>query len=321
MQTELRIPQDKPLTEALADALGAMLDDARSQARRAVESPGPALHDYRRAIRRAQALVLLTAPMVRKRQRKQLVDELTRATRRTRTLRDLDAVLPVLDKLDVLGAEGEEAKGLMALRRYLEAAGDELAGSEITAWRLRKNVRSIAGLGEVFAAGLHGWVELDMLRDSLRDQYRTTRDAWKLARDHERVDDIHAWRKAARGLRYQLEALCSRAPEDEGLKNLHETFTSQVKALGQITDLFALIAIVKDADQESLGADGEALSQWLAGLAEARAAATLADAEEVFAVKPKSFAWPSEPATPEVTEPLVAVPPTAMSDAEGGPSD
>jgi len=313
MQTELRIAHDRPLSDALADALAKMLDEARSQARRAVESPGPALHDYRRTIRRAQALVALTAPTCRKHQRELIEDGLAHATRRTRTLRDLDAVLPVLTKLEAQAAEGDEAQALAALRRYLEAAGEELAGSEICAWRLRKNVRSIAGLAEIFGAGLHGWVELDMLRETLRDQYRATRDAWRRACRTEKKGDLHLWRKRARTLRYQLEALSSRVPEDESLANLYAAFTAQTKALGQITDLLALISIVEDADPELLGTNAERLAKWLDSLADARAATAMVEAEELFAVKPKSFAWPVEPAaepTPEAPSdgPLTAVP-------------
>ncbi|MFO0744362.1 MAG: CHAD domain-containing protein [Myxococcota bacterium] len=294
MQRRLELTGEHALADGLGHALGAMMQEAEAQARAAVEDPASALHEYRRAIRRAQAVVALTAPMLRKRQRKQLAVELRRATRRTRTLRDLDAVMPVLGKLESNETDAVGAAELAALRAYLEAAATEIAGSEITAWRLRKNVRAIAGLGAIFRAGLHGWVEDDMLLDSLRDHYKVVRNAWKAAVASDASDDLHAWRRAARTLRYQLELLASRPGASPGLVALRETFEDQVKQLGQVTDLLALAGLVRTADPELLGTDPDALVERLRAIAAARSALVMSEAEAVFAVKPKSFAWPVE---------------------------
>lgn len=319
MQRTLQLTGDRPLADQLAATFADMMDEARDRARAAVDAPGPALHDYRRAVRRAEALVSLTAPILRKRSRRLVVDGLARATRRTRTLRDLDAVLPVLGKLEAGELGAEDASALAALRGFIEAAQAELASSEITAWRLRKNVRSLAGLEDILKVGLHQWVEHDMLLDALRDQYRETRRRFRAARDSGRVVDLHAWRKSARTLRYQLELLASARDIDAGLGELHATFERQVKQLGQVTDLMALVIIAGDVDADVLGIDPGALVDKLEALAEARATASFLDAEALFVIKPKSFAWPAERALPEATTAEVAT--TVAAPAAAAPAE
>jgi len=301
MQRTLQLMGERPLADQLAGAFSDMLDEARARARDAVESPGPALHDYRRAIRRAQAVVALTWPVLRKRPRRLVAEGLARATRRTRTLRDLDAVLPVLAKLEAGELGAEDASALVALRGFIEAAQAELASSEITAWRLRKNVRALAGLEEVFRVALHQWIEPDMLLEGLRDQYRETRRRFRAAHASGRVGDLHAWRKAGRALRYQLELLATARDLDAGIASLHATFEKQVKQLGQVTDLMALAIIAGESEQEVLGVDPAGLVDKLEALAEARATAAFLDAEPTFVIKPKSFAWPAERALPETS--------------------
>lgn len=300
MQRPLQLQGDRPLADQLAGAFAAMIDEARIQARNAVDAPGQSLHDFRRAVRRAQALVSLTGPMLRKRARKLVTEGLARATRRTRTLRDLDAVMPMVAKLEGADLGPGDTAALASLRGYIESAQAELAGSEITAWRLRKNVRSLAGLDDIFRVGLHQWVENDMLLESLRDHYKDTRTKFREAQKTLRVGDLHTWRKSARTLRYQLELLATANGLEAGIEQLYTTFEKQVKQLGSVTDLMALAAIVSEAQPELLGVDPEALVDKLEALVDARATAAFLDAEITFAVKPKSFAWPSERALPEV---------------------
>jgi len=298
MQEPLRLPPDLPLADQLAAAFAAMMNEARRQARGAVDTPASAVHDYRRAVRRAQAVVSLTRPMMRKHGRRLLEGELARATRSTRTLRDLDAVMPMLGKLEGADLDAGDAVALGALRGYLEAAQAELAGSEISAWRLRKNVRALAGLEDIYRAALHAWVEPDMLLDALRDHYKDTRRAYRTAKSTLNVGDLHTWRKSARTLRYQLELLATTSAIDAGLPALHDTFVKQVKQLGAVTDLMALATIVADADAELLGTDPRALVDKLEALVDARATAAFLDAEVTFALKPRDFATPAphEPA-------------------------
>ena len=290
MERQLELSGNGPLADQLVAAFGTMLSEARGQAKAAAEGPGPALHDYRRAVRRAEAVLDLTRPMLRKYPRNIIAAGLSRATRKTRTLRDLDAVRPSLAKLAEAELDPRYADALAALKRYLEAAAAELAGTEITAWRLRKNVRALAGLDDAFRAGLHNWVEPEMLLDRLRVHYKDVRNAYRQARESLTVGDLHAWRKAARTVRYQLELL--KTTGDPALERLHVTFEKQVRQLGAVTDLVALAGIVADADPELLGVDPEPLVESLEGLVDQRATTAFLDAEITFMTKPKAFAVP-----------------------------
>jgi len=214
MQRELVLDIERPVAEALTRALEAMIEEARKQAARAIEEPADAVHQYRRALRRAEAVLDLSWPMMRKQPRQWLERSLARARRRTRVARDLDAVLPMVGKLEALDLFAAEDGSLAAMRTWLEACRAELASDEIVAWRLRKNARALAGLAEIFQAAIHAWVDHELVLDRLRESYRVARKAWRQAADSGKAKDVHALRRAARKLRYQLELLASaRAPK------------------------------------------------------------------------------------------------------------
>lgn len=289
MQRELVLEADKSVVEGMGRAFEAMLDEAKRQAKSAVESPATAVHDYRRAIRRAESVALLARPLMRKPQRGWIGEALTRARRRTRVLRDLDAVVPVMGRLKELELGDDEA--LIALAAWLDEARGEVASDELVAWRLRKNARSLAGLGEIFAVGLHAWADLDLVTESLRESYRRVRKAYAQADKSRELDDVHAWRRATRALRYQLELMSSRAdlPMAAGLSEAHAIFKSMVKELGQVTDLIAMRGLVDEARETVVGVELKGLSRALSDLIASRLERVFAEAALTFSLKPRDF--------------------------------
>ena len=289
MQSELVLEADKSVIEGMVRAFGAILDEARAQAKAAIEQPATAVHDYRRAVRRAESVVLLASPLMRKAQLGWIRKAVTDARRRTRVLRDLDAVMPVIGKLSELDLADPTA--LDVLKAWLEEARGEVATEELVAWRLRKNVRSLAGLAEMFAVGVHAWADYDLLIESLRESYRAARRAWAKADGSKKLDDVHAWRRATRTLRYQLELLESRGdlPASAALKTAHATFKDQVKELGQVTDLFALRGIIEDAKEHVIGVEWKPLVKGLDAVIAERLSRVFEDARVTFAVRPRDF--------------------------------
>jgi len=320
MQRELVLDTDKPVAEALSRALEAMIEEARAQSRRAIEAPAAAMHDYRRALRRAESVLELAWPFLRKLPRQWLAKSFVRARRRTRIARDLDAALPVVDKLRDLELLDASDPTLAAVRTWLDACRNELASDEIVAWRLRKNVRSLAGLAEIFASAIHAWVDVEIALESLRRSYRDARRAYRKADASRKFQDVHAFRKSLRRLRYQLELFAStKAPEApnagssdgsdlelrlpsepswvESVRDMHRTMKSLVRELGDVTDLYALRAIVDEAETDEAGFDPERLSAILTELAEGRLERLLSDAGRAFETPPKRiFAAEVEPA-------------------------
>jgi CHAD domain-containing protein len=298
MQRELILDTDKPIGEALGRAFEAMLDEAKTQARHAIEAPATAMHDYRRALRRAEAVLTLSWPFLRKEPRRWLARSTRHARRRTRIARDLDAALPVVDKLRELL---EDDPSLTAVRTWLESCRSELASDEIVAWRLRKNVRALAGLGEIFGTAMHAWVDIELTLESLRQSYRDARRAFKTAGSR-RIQDVHALRRAVRRLRYQLELLASaKVAADQGdampawldtVSDLHRTMKALARDIGEITDLHALRDIVDEAEGTE-GFDAERLHAILSELIEGRIERVMGDAARAFEVPPKQlFATP-----------------------------
>lgn len=326
MQRELVLESGKSVVEGMVKAFEAMMEEARAQAKAAVESPATAVHDYRRAARRAESVVLLAWPLMRKAQRGWIREAVDKARRRTRVLRDLDAVMPVLGKLQELELD-EEGGALAALEAWLEEARGDVASAELVAWRLRKNVRSLAGLGEIFAVGLHAWADTDLILESLKESYRFARKAWQKAEKTRKLDDIHAWRRAVRTLRYQLELLASRPDLDaaEALGAAHRTFKEMVKELGQVTDLIALRHIVEDAREHVVGVDWKRLLRNVDEVIGARTERLFEDARVSFAVRPRDFVvpvveeeLPLEEAAPAEASPVASPVATAEASAEAG---
>lgn len=332
MQRELVLDVEKPLAEALARALEAMIEEARVQARRALGEPADAVHQYRRALRRAEAVLDLSWPMMRKLPRKWLGRSLAHARRRTRIARDLDAVLPVVERLQELELLDARDPALAALRTWLDGCRGALASDEIVAWRLRKNARALAGLAEIFQAAIHSWVDVELVLDRLRESYRTARKAWRQAADSGKAGDVHALRRATRTLRYQLELLASARPPEpaEGeaqrpgppwlaaIALAHEAMKGLVKELGSVTDLMALQAMVDEADQEAADFDAERLATILGELTEGRIERALSVAAKAFEVPTKRFLVPaSEAAPPEAAPPAGSTAPPEAAPSAG----
>ncbi len=350
MQRRLQLDPQLPLGDALATAFEAMVVEARTRAEAAIDEPHPSLHNYRRARRRAEALLALAAPFLRGRQRRWLEDAVAHGRRKTRLLRDLDAVSGVIELLDTLdaldrdepgeemaeessppetsearaadseptaappaglagedgaasgedGGKTEESQapasrhaGLMAL---VEAFRGELATSELIAWRLRKNLRALAGLSSIFKAGL-GYVDEANLAASARNSYRHARQLLATAKKKGTADAIHAFRKGARTLRYQLELLASAETASADTIAAAEGVARLVSMLGDLTDIFALRAIVRATDRKTLGESPKKLVKRLDVVATAKVAEIFELATAVFAAKPKAFL-----ATPEEAE-------------------
>lgn len=247
MQRELVLDIERPFAEALARALEAIIEEARRQAGRAIDEPADAVHQYRRALRRAEAVLDLSWPMMRKEPRRWLERSLGRARRRTRIARDLDAVMPMVDKIAALDVFEAEDGSLAALRAWLEGCRAELASDEIVAWRLRKNARALAGLADIFQAAIHTWVDHELAIDRLRESYREARQTWKKAVASGKANDVHALRRMARKLRYQLELLASARPPKVEVASGGESASAGQGAVGASTDGAAGEAPVAEA--------------------------------------------------------------------------
>lgn len=329
MQKQLALNPDLSLAEGLAVSFEAMLAEAHARAESALSDPQGAVHNFRRALRRAEALLDLAAPFLRKHQLAWLDTALRRARRKTRLIRDLDALAERLAELapevDALaedpttpsaGDEGTAERARTpteAILGLIDAVRGELASPELVAWRLRGNLRELAGLGPIFRAGLARF-EADALVASVRETYRSARTARRTAAREGTAEALHDLRKASRVLRYQLELLAS-GGLGEGAGEHADEVRRLVSKLGELTDLFALHGLVRASDRETLGLSPRRLARGLEVLMATRTGAIFDAAEAVFALRPRDFlAGPSE-AEPEEESHEAAAPLTSLEPA------
>jgi CHAD domain-containing protein len=296
MQKRLFLDPALPLAEAIASTFESMLVEARERAEQALDAPHESLHNYRRALRRAEAVLELAGPFLRRTPGAWLGASVARGRRKTRLLRDVDAVTHIIDALEKLelgeapegAAPSAEATAPSPLRMLVSAFRDELATPELVAWRLRKNLRSLAGLSSIFRSAIV-WIDEEALVESVRISYRAARKAMRKAADKGTAEALHAFRKAARTLRYQLELLASRPDAAAETVDVAGQVATIVARLGDLTDIFALRAMVLSSDRETLKTSPKKVARALETLAEGRTAEIFAIAEVAFATKAGRF--------------------------------
>jgi CHAD domain-containing protein len=233
-----------PLTRALALAFEDMVDHARAQAAGVAGDPVRAVHEYRKAIRRARALMCLLRGVLGVKAHEQIAKTLRDAHRAASDLRDRHVLVLTLDRLE----PGEDEAALVAaLRAALAAAEPEQAGAAQAV--LDQGSAVLEGLPALLAGALPPRVRWRDLDEGLRATHGRARqamhEAWKQGAD----ELVHAWRKRNKELVYQVELLSS-AGADDRLHRLHRRLDRLSKELGQVVDLMVLRQHVREHASE-----------------------------------------------------------------------
>lgn len=209
---------------ALPDPAGVAREAVRL-ARRALRPPGD-VHGARKHLKRARALLRLCETGEAGAEAAALRRELRDAGRELAGLRDREAVLEALHDLD-----GERRIPPEALAR-LRAAGahDPETDAEVQT-RVRRSLRSTGRTveGLVGGAGPEAWLS------GLGATYRRARKAYRAALAHPTGDRLHALRKRAKDLRYQVEWLAPLWPRV--LSAWEEELHALTDALGRTQDV------------------------------------------------------------------------------------
>jgi CHAD domain-containing protein len=301
-----------PPWEALTAALQSILGYAAAQVARVERDPARAVHEYRKSIRRARAIVRLARPLVSPRRYQHLDDELRQAVLDTSFLRDAEVLAGTVE---VLPRRDDLAAAIDDLRARLLSQQASATTPEAVREVLARGTSRTALLPMRFARALPARLAWDDVERALRASYRRVRSARRVAIDTRADEDIHRWRKRTKELRYQLEAL---EPGDQP----HERALGELaKALGLITDLMILRAAVR-AHAPSLGAARTALLvETLDGMIPPRFDAVAGDAAPFFAPGKKAFARavldPPDDDPPAADPPAA---PVARPRVPGGPA-
>jgi CHAD domain-containing protein len=241
-----------------------------------------AVHSYRKALRRARAVLSLVRHALAKRERRAVEHALQEARRSVSAMRD-HAVAP--DALDEVTLDADARATATAV--LVQAAAAQPSHAEI-AQRLREGVARAVAQVEALEAALPRAIELDTLIRGVRDVYAAARKARRRAKSSTDPREFHRWRRRTKELVYQLQLLARWAGERTCA--LRDTFDEVGDALSEGVDLVMLgdfiatyghgIATVRLAAVETAIA-----AQRDAAMAQARVAS-----RGVFARRPKRFA-------------------------------
>lgn len=273
-------PWDQGLIEAFTRVIG----HALHQRERAPRDPEKAVHEYRKSIRRARAVVKLAREALGERAFLPFNHTLRQAVLATSGLRDTDVLRHLAQVLAAGSPNMEEREVLLRLDQVLAARqSSHREGSVVEV--LEQGAELLAPLPARFARDLPALTRA-ALREGFADSYRRARRARREADALGSEESIHAWRKRVKELRYQLELdpLSDEAPE-------RLVWAQLAESLGEITDRHVLRHTVLELRGE-LGARGpvERLLQALdAGLFAALAAA-FEGSHAAFAPRPRAFA-------------------------------
>ncbi|HVK82515.1 MAG TPA: CHAD domain-containing protein [Kofleriaceae bacterium] len=218
------------LRKTLVRAFAAAVQDAKDAANEVEHGPTKAVHDARKALRRARAVLELVAGALPKHERSAVRKALQEARRALSTARD-HAVAP-----DTAGelALGEEDRG--TARRVLELAAEAVpAMSELKQLVAESAARAAAQL-EALEAALPQELAWEVVVDGLAGTYAEARRARRAGKRSKPW--FHTWRRRSKELTYQLDLLAEHA--GPRLAAIHSEIEGVTDTMSPAVDLIML---------------------------------------------------------------------------------
>lgn len=222
------------LHRALSTAFADIVAYAGSMVALVDEDPARAVHEYRKSLRRARALVRMLAGALGDETAAELTDALRRAQRATSDLRD-GSVLRT--QLGALSDSKGWRKVVPELVQGIEAPEH---GPAYTRSVLEMGASLIDGLPARFEQALPPDVGWDAVGAGLKASYQRARNKLQRARKSSEVAALHDFRKRTKELTYQAELLS--AGQGGTVRKQHKRLARLSGRLGGITDLLLLRA-------------------------------------------------------------------------------
>jgi CHAD domain-containing protein len=284
MKSRLRLTRGKPLREGTLQAFASVLRVPRRCAAAATEKPVEAVHEYRKAIRRARALLSLLRPAIGKKAHKGLLEELKAAFAETSSLRDADVLLATLRSLPRGESDGERKIAEEALQAEIATSRDPSAIGEV----LRRGAARLKPLPDALAVILPRDFSVREVESGLERTARRVAEALATARETGKEEDFHEWRKALKELRYQLELLSWGGSRK--IKAREKDLGELARALGTATDLSVLRRELSSRQGSGAMPETPALLALLAARAAEERSTLLERGAALFTEKPAPFA-------------------------------
>lgn len=271
------IENEVELRRALVAEFLAAAKAARDAAAEVDRDVDVAVHDYRKALRRARALLAMLGKSLPRGERRTVKKALQEARRAVGSARD-HAVAP--ETLGVLPL-GDEERALA--RAVLEAAAEAMPARQEVKQLLAEGAARALAQVEALEAALPPSITWASVVRGVRATYGEARSARKAAKRSKRA--FHRWRRRSKELGYQLDVL-------GGFAGLHAAELQRevdgvTEAQGPVVDLMMLRSYV-----ETHGTRGEPLEKLVTAL-DTQLEDLMKDArragKDVFRRKPRRF--------------------------------
>jgi CHAD domain-containing protein len=279
---KLRLRRGIPLREAVLGAFRRILSTARRIASAAASNPVEAVHEYRKCVRRARAIVALLRPALGRAAARGLSDHLRSAFRETSVLRDSDVLFGTLS-----GIAGDDAELFVEAAEFAARMEKQKDGADAVKV-LRRSAVQLQPLTAAMEVVLPPAFSTPDLERGLARSYRRTRQALEHAVETRVPSDFHEWRKREKELRYQLELLASGA--SRLLRHREKALGDLAQELGAVTDLNVLCRELETAPASSDAGNAGKLVERVRALSRQRADELLTRGSELFRDSPRDFA-------------------------------
>ena len=271
---------DSELRRALVAEFANAAEAAREASASVERGPADAVHSYRKALRRARAVLALVSRALPKSERRAVRRALREARRALGAARDHAVAPETLAGLPLDPIVRETAGAIV------RTATDAMAPAAEIKQLLAEGAARTAAQVEALEAALPAGVPWSVVAKGVRSTYDDARRARKAAKRSKR--SFHTWRRRSKELGYQLELLANLAGPH--VNELHREIEGATDPQGPAVDLIMLRDFVDTYSQgvspDSLDPLVDAIDAQLDELASAARKA----GKTAFAKKPRRFA-------------------------------
>jgi CHAD domain-containing protein len=247
------------LRRALVGEFRAAASAARDAAATVDHNASTAVHEYRKALRRARAVLTLVAGSLPKSEHTAVRRALRDARRALGTARD-HAVAP-----DAGNALALDDADQATLTQILATSRESMPPIAEIKQLLAEGAARTAAQVEAIEAALPATIEWSTVLRGVRDVYTRARRARKDAKHSKR--SFHAWRRRTKELSYQLDVLAGYTGSH--VSDLHHALTHATETQGAVVDLIMLrdfarthgASVASDALDSLVKAVNEEISQ------------------------------------------------------------
>ena len=276
----LKAPRGVPLREAMLKAFRAIIATARGTVRHVALEPEEALHDFRKSVRRARALVSLLRPALGRTAAAGISGELRGAFQATGALRDADILIATLRSI----ASEDPSRPIVERALAQEQGRDGARATQA----LADGSRVLRPLPDVLRVTLPQAFSMDDLARGLARSSRRVRATLAHAVEAGTGAAFHDWRKRVKELRYQIELLASTG--SAALKKREKALAALAEELGKVTDLIVLQAALIERQASGAVPQAPALAEGIRTMIDARARELTQRGVAFFTEPPADFA-------------------------------